>query len=301
MAWDHGTVGVADTAAPSWHGLSYRNDDFFNTWLDAGFAIVATDYQGLGVPGPHPYMNVRPEAYSTLDAVRAALKSIPGLANKILIAGYSQGAGAAFATTGFAPQYAPDLHILGTVIGGVPYATAKTGKDAASYYDPDKFSPVIAYMMLTALTAEQTHPELKATDVFTDKAAPFLDKVGQMSLLEAFEATKAAGLTWGDSFKPGGLQRLIGLTAKAMAFPTLKVPHPLFVGIGDADQTATPAVQLLFVKDACSAGTTVEAHRYVGLDHGPAAVRLLKDAIPFAERLLRDEPVTPICDPQAVQ
>src|SRR5579883_295290 len=298
VAWDHGTVGVADVAAPSWHGLFRQKDDFLNQWLAAGFAIVATDYQGLGVPGPHPYLNVRPEAYSTLDAVRAALKSFPSLANKILIVGYSQGAGAAFATAGFAPRYAPDLHVVGTVIGGVPYATAQTRKDAGAYSDPNKFSPVVAYMLLTALMAEQTHPELKATDIFTDKAAPFLDKIGQMSLPEAFDATRAAGLTWGNSFKPGGLERLTGMTAKLVEFPTLKIAHPVFVGIGEADQTAVPAVQLLFVKDACAAGTIVEAHRYAGLDHGPAAGRLVKDAIPFAERLLAGASISPICDPQ---
>ena len=301
VAWDHGTVGIADTAAPSWHGLFRQKGDFLNQWLGAGFAIVATDYQGLGVPGPHPYLNVRPEAYSTLDAVRAALKSIPNLANEVLVVGYSQGAGAAFATAGFAPRYAPDLHVVGTVIGGVPYATAETRKDAAAYYDPNKFSPVIAYMMLTALMAEQTHPELKATDIFTDQAAPLLDKVGTMSLSEAFEATRAAGLTWGDSFKPGGLERLTAMTAKLVEFPTLKVSQPVFVGIGDADKTAVPTVQLLFVKDACAAGTVVEAHRYAGLDHGPAVGRLVKDAIPFAQRLLKSESIMSICDPQVVQ
>ena len=39
---------------------------YLNTWLAQGFAIVATDYQGLGTPGPHPYMQARPAAYSVL-------------------------------------------------------------------------------------------------------------------------------------------------------------------------------------------------------------------------------------------
>ena len=27
-----------------------------NDWVNAGYAVVRTDYQGLGTPGPHPYL-----------------------------------------------------------------------------------------------------------------------------------------------------------------------------------------------------------------------------------------------------
>jgi len=73
LAWAHGTVGIADICAPSWQARSYRDVRYLNEWLSQGFAIVATDYQGLGTPGPHPYLKVRPDAYSVLDSVRAVL------------------------------------------------------------------------------------------------------------------------------------------------------------------------------------------------------------------------------------
>src|SRR5829696_94328 len=105
LAWAHGTVGIADICSPSWQARSYRDVRYLNEWLSQGFAIVATDYQGLGTPGPHPYLKVRPEAYSVLDSVRAVLTDVPGLANKIVIVGQSQGGGATFATAAFAPDY----------------------------------------------------------------------------------------------------------------------------------------------------------------------------------------------------
>ena len=57
---------MADICAPSWVGYSTRVEAFLNAWLARGFAIAATDYQGLGTPGPHPYMAVRPGAYGVL-------------------------------------------------------------------------------------------------------------------------------------------------------------------------------------------------------------------------------------------
>jgi TonB family protein len=63
VAWDHGTTGVADVCAPSWTPKSQRDTDYLNAWLAQGYAIVATDYQGLGTPGGHPVgLTVKPEA-----------------------------------------------------------------------------------------------------------------------------------------------------------------------------------------------------------------------------------------------
>src|SRR4051812_11476571 len=123
VAWAHGTTGIADTCAPSWIPRTERDAAYLNAWLQQGFAIVATDYQGLGTPGPHPYLAVRPEAYSVLDSVRAVLKGFPNLADRIVVIGQSQGGGAAFAAAGIAPSYAPELAIRGSVATGVPFLT----------------------------------------------------------------------------------------------------------------------------------------------------------------------------------
>src|SRR5215211_6878564 len=75
IAWAHGTTGIADICSPSWQARSYRDVSYLNRWLEQGYAIVATDYQGLGTPGPHPYLTVRLEAYSVLDSVRAVRRA----------------------------------------------------------------------------------------------------------------------------------------------------------------------------------------------------------------------------------
>jgi pimeloyl-ACP methyl ester carboxylesterase len=121
LAWAHGTVGVADICAPSFAGRSQRDITYLNFWLSQGYAVVASDYQGLGTPGGHPYLAVRPEAYSVLDSIRAVQGGGFGLSKKVVLIGQSQGGGAAFGTAGYAPLYAPELEVLGTVATGTPY------------------------------------------------------------------------------------------------------------------------------------------------------------------------------------
>ena len=125
MAWEHGTVGTADVCAPSFAGRPPRDIIYLNYWLAKGYAIVATDYQGLGAPGVHPYLAARPEAYSALDSIRAVQGGGFPVSKKVVLFGQSQGGGAAFATAAFAPQYAPELEIAGVVATGAPYFPAR--------------------------------------------------------------------------------------------------------------------------------------------------------------------------------
>ena len=144
IAWAHGTVGIGDDCAPSRNPRSARDRTYLDHWLGEGYAIVATDYQGLGGPGPHPYLNSRAAAYSTLDAVRAVLGGDFGLANKVLLVGQSQGAGAAFATAGYAADYAPDVNVRGTIATGLPNLAVA---GATSGGDGDKVDRMIGYLL----------------------------------------------------------------------------------------------------------------------------------------------------------
>ena len=119
-AWAHGTLGVADSCAPSWALHKPRDGAYINRWLKAGFAVVATDYQGLGGPGPHPYLVWQAESRSVLDSVRAVLAAHPErIANAVVVTGQSQGSGPAIGSALIARDYAPELRLLGIVATGV--------------------------------------------------------------------------------------------------------------------------------------------------------------------------------------
>src|SRR6185437_3883677 len=96
LAWEHGTLGVADRCAPSWAGHRPRDAAYINEWLKHGFAVVSSDYQGLGGPGPHPYTIWEAEGRSVLDGIRAVTSAHRGeIANVVIVSGQSQGSGAA--------------------------------------------------------------------------------------------------------------------------------------------------------------------------------------------------------------
>jgi pimeloyl-ACP methyl ester carboxylesterase len=298
VAWAHGTTGIADVCAPSWNKRSDRDAAYLNAWLEQGYAIVATDYQGLGTPGPHPYLAVRPEAYSVLDSIRAVLRAFPSTANKVVVIGQSQGGGAVFATDGIAPEYAPDLNIRGSVATGVPFLGPDVLRPPAHPIPLDQPDPTVTYNLYIGIMMQQSDPSLAAEQLFTEAAVPFFREARTACVGQLFHDTYRAGLNRRTALKPA-YSAAFAAVLPSMEYSTVHLPQPLFVGTGEKDHDVPPAGQLALVRNACAQGSVVEAHLYAGKDHGGTVNASLKDSIPFVRKILAGEPINPVCQPTA--
>ena len=83
-----------------------------NLWVKRGWAVVKTDYEGLGTPGPHPYLAGASAARGTIDIVTAARHLHPGIGRRWAVMGHNQGGHAALFTASLAPARAPAIYYL---------------------------------------------------------------------------------------------------------------------------------------------------------------------------------------------
>lgn len=283
VVWAHGTVGVAERCAPSLNERTVRDKQYLNTWLSLGYAIVAPDYAGLGSEGLHHYLNARAEAWSILDGVRAALHRFP-LKNDLIFVGQSQGAHAAFSSVGFQPEYAPELNIRATILTGTPYFSANIAvSDIFSAVENNNQiagDPKIPYIFYIFLAAADTNPSLNASDFFQDRALSFLEQAKTLCITPLTEKTLKAGLNAGNTLKPA-IESLLNSGVKTMLYPTMKIKHPVFIGIGSADINVPTAMQKRFADAVEAAGTKTEVHIYDGLDHSGTVNPSLRDSVPF--------------------
>jgi hypothetical protein len=118
VAVAHPTQGLASSCAPSLAPTDL--DDLALPWAAHGFAVIATDYAGLGNEGIQGYAANHDEAHSLLDSARAlrALLDPRALDQRVLLVGYSQGGGAVLASQGLVGTYGAG----GTVVAGVVFA-----------------------------------------------------------------------------------------------------------------------------------------------------------------------------------
>src|ERR1700739_2347412 len=109
ISYAPGTQGQGNQCAPSrmfnqgihfsagWDLMFNYEELFVATMVARGFAIVMTDYEGLGTPPMHTYVNRLAEGQALLDAARAAMR-LPGTSldpqGPAAFWGYSQGGGA---------------------------------------------------------------------------------------------------------------------------------------------------------------------------------------------------------------
>lgn len=114
VSWAHPTTGLADPCAPSRTAKPYADVQGLEDFLSMGWAVVATDYQGLGTDGMHPYLVGASEAHGVIDIVRAA-RVMPevGASTRYFVFGHSQGGQAALFAGQMANSYAPELTLTG--------------------------------------------------------------------------------------------------------------------------------------------------------------------------------------------
>jgi pimeloyl-ACP methyl ester carboxylesterase len=293
IAWAHGTVGVADVCAPSFAGRSPGELTYLNFWLGQAYAVVATDYQGLGVPGPHPYLATRPEAYSVLDSVRAVQRSGFGISTKVVLVGQSQGGEAVFATAGYTPSYAPELDIRGTVATGTGYLTPEIGARLRATFPRDVVTPVLGYGFYLMSLTEQIDPSFSVRDYLTGAALPVVLRTATTCYPQTAREIVAYGLSYNRIYKKDPVA--VDQTLSLIAYLTLSIKTPVFLGTGGEDHDVPPRMQLQLGADACAKGSTIEQHLYPELDHSGTVNGSISDSLPFVQRAFAGEKIAGNC------
>lgn len=284
VAWAHGTLGVADACAPSWTLHRPRDATYLNRWLAQGFAVVATDYQGLGGPGPHPYLFWEAEGRSVLDSVRAALAAYPAqLANNIIITGQSQGSGSAIGASRIAASYAPDLRLRATIATGVvssfPNGPVPLPDMAANPAGPTRFT----VLRLVGGSLRDAAPS--ADLLMSDKGRHLLAMARETCVDEMRGHEQQQGLNMGNAFSVP-LEQLTRLLRPTTDMSPVRLPMPVFLGTGLADRTIPPLRQYAAAAALCQAGSSVQWKTYAGTTHNGIVNAAFEDEVTFVRRAL---------------
>jgi alpha-beta hydrolase superfamily lysophospholipase len=130
MSWTHGTTGGADICAPSRASADHPAQDYIGQmnetlakWVERGYAVTKTDYQGLGTDGVHSYLIGVAEARATADITIAVHELSAELSREWVVNGHSQGGQAALFTAEIGQLRAPTLALRGAVAQAPPSQT----------------------------------------------------------------------------------------------------------------------------------------------------------------------------------
>lgn len=282
VAWGHGTLGVADRCAPSWTGHRPRDAFYMNRWLEQGFAVVATDYQGLGGPGPHAYLFWESEGRSILDGVRAALATYPDqLANQLVITGQSQGSASSLGASRLAPSYAPELKLRATIATGVatwfPDGPYQLPPVAPSAKGPARFD------VLRLIGGGIPDGGPTADSLVSAKGQPLLAAARAGCVDEMRGLEQSLGIDRSTVFNDPG--KLSSVLIPSTDMPMTRMPAPVFLGTGLADRTIPPRRQFASAKALCAAGNPLQWKAYPGATHNGIVNAAFDDELAFVRQV----------------
>lgn len=293
MAWAHGTSGIGLTCAPSIMGIGGPQASFYGSWLRRGYAVVATDYPGLGEPGAALYLNAKSEGMAVLDSVRAARRRFSSLSGHVVLLGHDQGAQAVLSAAALAKNYAPSLQIKGTIALGAPYFDGDSGHILTQAHGARRFAPGVVYGLLLGASLGAADSSFDPSSAFKPRALPLYRKASELCRGDFFGAVEHAGLTPDNTFQQDA-ENALAPALQWARYPTLKLASPVMLGIATNDTQVPPAQQEKLKQALCSAGTSVSVHHY-RVEHSPLLNAAESEAQAFADRSLQGDAISSDC------
>jgi pimeloyl-ACP methyl ester carboxylesterase len=287
LTWAHGTTGIADQCAPTRDPsgvlTAYVHSDLAR-WVKAGYAVVRTDYQGLGTPGVHGYLIGKDEGRSVLDIVRAARKLNTHLSSRVIIAGHSQGGHAALWAAALAKSWTPELKIAGTAAFAPASHVGEQAQLISALTTPSSITALAALILRGADSAD---PSLHlATSVLSARAAGLYPLTLTTCLADLATANRFAGIAPADALKPGATLDPLVAFLNSQDPETLKITTPVEILQGTADTTVFPQFTDQLVTALKGNGTNVTYETFDGITHGAVVNAGDTDALAFAKAQL---------------
>jgi len=223
-------------------------------YVGLGYAVVASDYAGLGTSFPSASLDMRSNALDVIYSIPAARAALPQLGTKWVAVGYSQGGLAAVGVAEAGSEVADPNYLGAIAISGV----------AEPQEIFERLAPGPAHRMLVFLAQgiKTVFPKFRVEEMLTDKAIPLYQHISH-----ACEASLGPELAANEMLKPGWENNPYVKEFFARNTPGRKPVHgPLLVISGEADPEVPSDLTATTVVRLCKQKNPVLFIEYPGLN-----------------------------------
>ncbi len=263
IAWAHAFRGAARQCAPS----LMRNlgvGPLLAMYANLGYAVVVTDYAGLGASSGATVMDMQSNALDVLYSVPAARAAVKEIGLRWIAVGTFQGGLAAVAV---AESEVRDPNYLGSIVTS-GLADAQPAYERFALTSSSHLLPVLAS------TIKAMHPDFQVKDMLKDKALPAYERVTQ---------------TCGGEGEPEFTSEMLNPGWESSRFvkefferntPGQQTAHaPILVISGEADPVVPADMTAQSVARMCKQGDRVLFLKYPNMDAGGAMGTSTSDQI----------------------
>jgi alpha-beta hydrolase superfamily lysophospholipase len=254
VSYAHETVGFTDAAAPSRNGGQGEVGGLLGHLVPLGYAVVATDYEGLGVGGPPPYEVGLAAGHDVLDAARAA-QHFPHIGAKFAAVGVSEGGHAVLWAAQLQPTYAPELQLTGV-------AAVSPGANLVGMFQQFSYTP---FVQLNDLRVVGAWSRIYG---FDDRSLLTAAGLQDAQLLMQDKPPSSFGQIWA---KPPATSSALMALAK-LNTPDGRAQAPILMLVGTLDTQVPPATNVSLAQALQKRGDFLRLVTLPGADHATAVI-----------------------------
>jgi pimeloyl-ACP methyl ester carboxylesterase len=277
ITWTHGTTGLAAICAPSRDTKDGPEHEYIETirglldgFVAKGYAVVASDYVGLGIAGFHPFLQGVPTGSNAIDMLRAGRALDPAIGKRYAVMGHSQGGQVDLFAASLGPKLAPNFKL----VGNVAFAP---GSQLASRLSIVMTSPKnelsLPYVLYTMQSLATTDRRIDLRTMLTPEALRHLPDLQVQCMTHALSQGYWSKAISKDQFVAKPITRAF-LRASTMVEPgQLRISVPTMVVQGTADVTVFPSATDQLTQQLCARGNSVHYKPVPGADHDGSMVK----------------------------
>lgn len=280
IAWAHGSIGVARSCAPSLR-RNLLHGPFLSMYVNLGYAVVASDYTGLGTSFRNSFTDAPSNATDVIASIPAARAAVPQLGSRWVVMGAAEGGLTALALAerqgdNHDPSYLGALAISNLV------GASEVVQDSAYRTSGIKIVSLI-------FGTKTVFPKFQISDVLTGKGLELYQAVEQ-SCSDLGAVTDIPAV---DAVKPGWdqnnpLREYLDRSTPGRTRPT----GPILV-ISGAQTAANSTSQS--ITRMCRTGDHVQWQQYPELDPGEVLGDSVRDQIAWIESRFAGRPAVSNC------
>jgi acetyl esterase/lipase len=253
-------------------------------YVKLGYAVVATDYAGLGTDFSNSSVDTQSDAADVIYSIAAARTAVSQLGRKWVAMGESAGGLAALAVAELESEIRDPDYLGSIAVSGIA--------DVKDFYERAATGNSSAQLVVLAYEVETLYPAFQAKQMLTEKALAIYRQLETACSVGAGDSEPPATQT----VKPGW--RDIGFVQQFFARNIIgekPAYRPLFIASSDADPVAKLGITARTVTRLCEQRDKVQFRRYQSSEFTDVLGDSVRDQMSWIQSRFAGRPASSNC------
>ena len=281
IAWAHGFTGTARRCAPSLM-RNLNEGPFLSMYVELGYAVVATDYVGLGTNFRNASGDMQSNATDVIYSVVASRAAVPQLGRKWVAMGESAGGLAALAVAELESDIRDPDYLGSIAVSGIA--------DAREFYEQVAKANSPERLLFLAYGVQTLYPPFQVDQILTKEAlAPYRRIEGDCAAAVSSLTRQLLRPGWEDNYfvRQFFARNTVG---QKPAY------GPLLIVSGYADPAMRTGMTRRIVTRMCKRRDKVQFHQYQGSDFAAVLGDSVTDQLTWIQARFAGRPASSNCD-----